>query len=478
MPAIKQSANTSLTDIKRSFDKQRNNLSHLAAITPAERINKLKRLRDTIIAHRQDFRDALFADYRKPAPEVDLTETYVILTEIKQAINNLRSWTRKHKVRTPFALFGTSSYIQYEPKGLTLVIAPWNFPIQLSVCPLVSSVAAGNAVMLKPSELTPHASSLLKHMLAEVFPENEVAVIEGDAAISAYLLSLKFDHVFFTGSPSVGKAVMKAAAEHLASVTLELGGKSPVIVDDTANIETAARRIAAGKLYNCGQLCLAPDYVFVHQSRRTEFLTAYKQQVETMYGNRDEAPLSGDYGRIVNSKHLLRLKTYLEDAVQKGASVELGGTVVESENYFSPTVLTNLTEDMLVAREEIFGPILLVYAYAALTDVIQHINSKDKPLALYIFSTSQDNINVILEKTSAGGVTVNDVALHFYNHNLPFGGVNHSGIGKGHGEWAFREFSNAKGVLTQWSPVPVNEMMYPPFTRGTKKLIDFTLKWF
>lgn len=477
MPAVEQSANTPLSVIQRSFDKQQGNLPRLAARTPAERVNTLKRLRDAILAHRQDFRDALFADYRRPAPEVDLTETHVILTEIAHAIKHLRSWTRRRKVRTPLALFGTSSYIQYEPKGMTLVIAPWNCPLQLSVCPLVSSVAAGNAVMIKPSEMAPHASSLLKGMLAEVFPEDEVAVMEGDGGVAEYLLSLKFNHVFFTGSPSVGKVVMKAAAEHLASVTLELGGKSPVIVDDTADIDTAARRIAAGKLYNAGQLCIAPDYVFVHQSRCAEFLAAYQRQVERMYGNTVEALLAGDYTRIVNRRHLLRLKTYLDDAAKKGARIESGGTVIESENLVSPTVLTNLTEDMLVAREEVFGPILLVYAYAELADAIRHIQSRDKPLALYIFSRSQDNIRAILDTTSAGGVTVNDVAIHFYNHNLPFGGVNHSGMGKGHGEWAFREFSNAKGVLTQWSRAPVSDMMHPPFTKGTKRLIDFAVKW-
>lgn len=478
MPALQQSPNTSFAEIKDVFEKQRNNCCNLASIVPKDRIKKLKRLRDALIAHRQDFRDALFADYRKPASEFDLIELYVILTEIKHTIRNLQKWTHKQRVGTPVALLGTSSYIQYEPKGLTLVIAPWNFPVQLSICPLVSSVAAGNAVMLKPSELTPNTSSLVKKVLQEIFPEEEVAVIGGDAEISAYLLSLKFNHIFFTGSPSVGKIVMKAAAEHLASVTLELGGKSPAVIDDTAPIETAARRIAAGKLTNCGQVCLAPDYVFVHRSRKTEFIAAYKKQVEKMYGKNDDERLSGDYTRIVNGNHLLRLKKYLEDAVLKGASIELGGTIIDSENYFSPTVLTNLREDMLVTREEIFGPILLVYSYADLTEVIQFINAKEKPLALYIFSASRKNIDLLLGKISAGGVTVNDVALHFYNHNLPFGGVNNSGIGKGHGEWAFREFSNAKAVLTQWSPFPVIEKMYPPFTEGTKKLIDLTLKWF
>ncbi|TAL62336.1 MAG: aldehyde dehydrogenase family protein [Bacteroidetes bacterium] len=475
---MQQSSNISFTEIKNVFDKQQNNLHRLIAITATDRIKKLKRLRETILSHQQDFRDAMFADYRKPAPEVDLIEIYVILTEIKQAIKNLYRWTGKQKVKTPFSLFGTSSYIQYEPKGLTLVIAPWNFPIQLSICPLVSSIAAGNAVILKPSEFTPQTSSLIKKVLFEVFPENEVAVIEGNAEVATYLLSLKFNHIFFTGSSSVGKIVMKAAAEHLASVTLELGGKSPVIVDDTADIETAARRIASGKLTNCGQVCLAPDYAFVHQSKKVDFLSAYEKQVKKMYGGSDQALLSGDYTRIVNSNHLLRLKRYLDDAVQKGANIELGGVIIDFENYFSPTVLTNLKEDMLVAQEEIFGPILLVYTYTDLTEVIRHINSKEKPLALYIFSASKRTINLLLGKISAGGVTVNDIAIHFYNHNLPFGGVNNSGIGKGHGEWAFREFSNAKGVLTQWSPIPIIEMMYPPFTKGTKKLIDFTLKWF
>jgi len=468
----------SFASIDAIFTAQQANRHQVAATTASERIAKLKRLKESLVAHRENFQKAVFDDFKKPAPELDLIEIYPLLQEIKHVSKRLRRWMRPKRVSTPLPLLGTSSHIQYEPKGVALIISPWNFPLQLSLSPLISAIAAGNTAILKPSEFTPHTSAALKKMLLEIFPENEVAVVEGGPEVAQHLLTLKFDHIFFTGSPQVGKLVMKAAAEHLTSVTLELGGKSPVIIDQDADIEAAARRIAAGKLSNCGQICVAPDYALVHESNQTAFVEAYAKNVEQMYGATDEARLQGDYTRIVNAQHTARLKDLLEDAVQKGATVLYGGSMSEGDHYFSPTVLGNVKANMRVASEEIFGPILPILTFSKLEEAIAIINEKEKPLAMYIFSSSKNAIRQVLHQTSAGGVTINDVGMHFYNYHLPFGGVNHSGIGKGHGEFAFQEFSNAKAVLKQWSPKPAIEMMYPPFTSRTKKIIEWVLKYF
>ncbi|NUN99405.1 MAG: aldehyde dehydrogenase family protein [Saprospiraceae bacterium] len=478
MATFLQSPNAAFSDIETIFKAQQEQIASLAATTASDRIRKLKRLAGLLWNQRTAIQEALFADFHKPATESDIIEIFPLLVEIKHTTRRLHQWMRPKAVDTPWPLLGTSSHIRYEPKGAVLIISPWNFPFQLAMEPLISAVAAGNAVVVKPSEFTPHTAAVMKKLLLEVFPENEVAVVEGDATIAQYLLSLKFDHIFFTGSPQVGKLVMKAAAEHLSSVTLELGGKSPVIIDESANIEAAARRVVAGKLSNCGQICVAPDYAFVHESKQADFLTACAKYINTMYGATDEARISGDYTRIINNQHTSRLKALLEDALQKGArSAYPGGQVQENINYFPPVLLTGVTSDMRVAAEEIFGPILPVYTFSKLEEVIQYINKKEKPLALYIFSDSKRNVEQVLKQTSSGGVTINDIAIHFYNYHLPFGGVNNSGIGKGHGEFAFHEFSNAKAVLRQWTPISGAEMLYPPFTSVKKKIVSWLMKW-
>jgi len=473
-----QSTNTSFSALENIYKAQQTRVSALAASTAKERIQKLKRLERVLMAQRTNIQEALFADFHKPAMETDVIEILPLIVEIKHTCRHLRQWMRPRSVDTPWPLLGTSSQIRYEPKGAVLIIAPWNFPLQLALDPLISAVAAGNTVIVKPSEFTPNTSAIMKKILLEVFPENEVAVVTGDAVVAQQLLTLKFDHIFFTGSPGVGKIVMKAAAEHLASVTLELGGKSPVIVDESADIEAAARRVVAGKLSNCGQICVAPDYALVHESKQADFLAACAKYINAMYGATDEARIGGDYTRIVNGNHMARLKALLEDALQKGAISEYpGGRIEEEKNYFPPFLLTHVTPDMRIANEEIFGPILPVLSFSKLDEAIRYINKKEKPLALYMFSKVRSNVAQVLNETSAGGVTINDVAMHFYNHYLPFGGVNHSGMGKGHGEFAFREFSNAKAVLRQWSPISGAEMMYPPFTSRKQKLVSWLMKY-
>jgi len=383
--AIVPGIDASTAEIARIFKLQQAHQYTVAKTTARERKEKLKRLQKTILSRKQEIRDALYADFRKHPSEVDLTEIFPVTSEIKHTARHLSKWMRPRRVKTPLALFGTSSYIHYEPKGLALIIAPWNFPINLTFGPLVSAIAAGNCVMIKPSEHTPHASAVTKSIIEEVFDESEVAVIEGGIEASTSLLALPFNHIFFTGAPAIGKIVMEAASKHLASVTLELGGKSPTIVDETASVDAAARRIAWAKFTNNGQICIAPDYLFVHESKKDEFLQKFKENIEASYGL--DARRSESYARIVNHRHYQRLSAYIEDAKQKGATVAYGGGTEGSEDYIEPTVLTDVDPSSAVMTEEIFGPVLPVYTYKSLDEPIAVINAKEKPLALYIYST-------------------------------------------------------------------------------------------
>ena len=427
------------------------------------------------MSHKQEIRDALYADFRKHPAEVDLTEVMPITSEIKHAIRHVSKWMRPHRVKTPLSLLGSSSHIHYEPKGVVLVIAPWNFPVNLTLGPVISAVTAGNCVMVKPSEHTPHASAIIKTIIEEVFDESEVAVIEGGIETSTAALALPFNHIFFTGAPAIGKIVMAAASKHLASVTLELGGKSPTIIDETASVDTAARRIAWAKFTNNGQICIAPDYLFVHESKKDEFLQKLQENIESFYGL--DARRSDSYARIVNQRHYQRLSGYIEDAKQKGATVAYGGRTEGSEDYIEPTVLTDVDPNADLMVNEIFGPVLPVYGYTSLDEPIAMINSKEKPLALYIYSKSQKNIDRIMENTRAGGTCINHSVVHFFQNNLPFGGSNNSGIGKGHGFFGFEAFSNARGVFKQVLPFSGIDLMMAPFNKLKQLLIDLSIKY-
>ncbi|HET9054190.1 MAG TPA: aldehyde dehydrogenase family protein, partial [Cyclobacteriaceae bacterium] len=352
-------------------------------------------------------------------------------------------------------------------------ISPWNFPLNLSLGPLVSAVAAGNTVILKPSEHTPHTSAVIKKMITALFPPEEVSVIEGDVEVSTELLRLPFNHIFFTGSPAVGKVVMKAAAEHLSSVTLELGGKSPVILDDSADISAAARRLAWGKFMNSGQICIAPDYVFIHRSLEAPFLEELRRVLEEFYGSQPLA--SASYCNMVNQKHKERVYSYLEDARTNGAEVVLGGE--KGELGISPTVLRNVPLHCQIMKEEIFGPILPVLVYDEKEEVTAHIQGGEKPLALYIYSRKRKNIEYFLANTRAGGTCINNNDMHFLQPYLPFGGDNHSGIGKAHGEWGFKAFSNERSVYRQHIP-SVLERLMPPYTASKNQVIEWIVKFF
>lgn len=462
--------------ILETFEAQRAYQYEVANTGYRERIAKLKALRNAVEnTYRQEIRDALYADLRKPQAESDLSEIFAVTTEINHAIKNLRSWTSKRYVSTPLAFIGSSSYIQYQPKGVCLIISPWNFPLNLTVGPLVSAIAAGNTVIIKPSEHTPHTTTVLKKMVNDLFDPREVEVIEGAVEEATELLSLPFNHIFFTGSPQVGKIVMRAAAEHLTSVTLELGGKSPTIIDETANIKSTVRRIAWGKFLNAGQICIAPDYIYVHESKKEEFVNEMKSVLTEFYDkNPNDSP---SYCSLVNQNHAGRVNAMLEDALEKGAEVVFGGEVDLEAKLISPTIITDVPLDAMVMQEEIFGPLLPILTYKEKEEVINHINGGEKPLALYVYSKQQKNIDYFIDNTRAGGTCINNNTMHFLHPNLPFGGDNNSGIGKAHGFWGFQAFSNERSVYRQVIPSVIEKLM-PPYTDGKNKIVEWIVKLF
>jgi aldehyde dehydrogenase (NAD+) len=451
-------------DIERIYTKQRQAFATRPIPTVAQRIATLRRLHDAVLAARNDIRAALWADFRKPAAEVDLSEIYPVVGEARHAIRKLRSWAKPKRVATPIGLFGSRSRIAYEPKGVVLIISPWNFPVNLTLGPLVSALAAGNRVILKPSELTPNAAAWMRRLIAGLFDEDEVALIEGDASVSEALLRRRFDHIFFTGSPAVGRIVMRAAAEHLTPVTLELGGKSPVIVDRTADLDEAARKIAWGKFLNSGQICIAPDYLLVDDAIRAPFLEKL------------QAAIHRESGVIVNDRHATRLRRLFDDALAHGAKVASGGAF--DGRAVEPTLLIDVDPSSAIMQEEIFGPLLPIVAYRTLDDALRIIAEREKPLVLYLFSRSRRVIRDVLARTTAGGTAINDTLIHFYQSNLPFGGVGESGIGKAHGVFGFEAFSNARGIIEQPTKFSAVQLMYPPYTRWKQKLIDLTVRFF
>ncbi len=452
---------------------QKSALLRLSTSSAAQRIEKLRSIESYLMQHKENLCDALYADFKKPASEVVIAEMLGVKREINHTIKHLKSWMKPQSVSTPLMLLGTKGLVQYEAKGLCLIISPWNYPFNLSICPLVHAIAAGNAVILKPSELSSATAAFIQKMISSLFDKSEVAVFEGDATVSTFLLEQKFDHIFFTGSPAIGKVVMSAAAKHLTSVTLELGGKSPAIVGPEVNVEEAAAKIAWGKFLNNGQTCIAPDYLYLHEKNYFSFLKALEATVETFYGK--NIAKSKDYARIVNRRHFDRIVSLLDDAKEKGAQVLFGGKTDADDCFIEPTVLINCTPEMRIMQEEIFGPILPVMSFQDEVAVTASIRQGDKPLALYVFSTNTEFNQYLLEHTSSGTSVVNDCLIQFGHNELPFGGVNHSGIGKSGGHYGFVEFSNQKSVVIQRTNLLKN--FYPPYGVKVRWMIDFVLKW-
>jgi aldehyde dehydrogenase (NAD+) len=464
--------------MKSAFLEQKGRISMLRNEPTKTRKERLKKLRLWIHENRPAIHQAMFADFQKASVEVDGIEIFHVLNEIKQALANLEDWAKPKKVDAPITMLGTRSFIQYEPRGICLIISPWNYPFSLAVGPLVSALAAGNTVILKPSEVTPNVSELISKMVKEIFEASVVSVVQGGPEVSQHLLSLPFDHIFFTGSPAIGKQVMKAAAENLTSVTLELGGKSPAIITHSANIKDAAKRVAVGKFVNNGQTCVAPDYLLIDERVASTFVAVLIEQTKELFSPTGEFEASESYCRIVNEKHFFRLNELLQDALQAGAKLEWGGNADQSTRFIHPMILTNVSLESRIMSEEIFGPILPIVTYRDLEEALSIINSKPKALGLYVFTQEKKVSNKVLRETSSGAVCVNDCAIHFLHHNLPFGGINNSGMGKSHGYHGFLAFSNEKPVLKQKSGFTSVQAFYPPYTSFSRKLMDWFLKLF
>ena len=463
--------------IETIFDQQLLNCQSIRNTSLKERRTKLSSIESWLLDHKDKIRDAMYADYKKPVSEVDLTEIWAVVNEIRHIRKYLKKWMRPKKVNPTLAMANAEAWIQYEPKGVVLIITPWNFPFNLSISPLISAIAAGNCAVIKPSELTPNSSKVISKMVSDLFDENEVAIFEGDANVAKALLQKPFNHIFFTGSPKIGSTVMEKAAKHLSTVTLELGGKSPTIVDETANLKDAAQKISWGKFLNCGQICLAPDYAIVHESVKEKLLQEIKKvSAEQFSSNNGGVKQSENYARIVNSKHFERLKSLLDRTTSFGDKVYMGGQTDSSSDFIEPTVLTDVKSESPIMSEEIFGPILPIITYNEIDEVIRLINSSPKPLGLYIFSYNRKNIDFILNNTSAGGTSINDTILHYMHLNLPFGGINNSGFGRTHGEAGFKAFSNQRSILRQSRLSPM-KLLYPPYTNKVKKMIKLLMKY-
>ena len=442
----------------------------------SDRIKKLKKLKNNILKYRDEIKTALRKDFKKNSTEVDLTEIFPVISEINHTINNLGKWMKNQYVKTPITLLGSKSYIKYEAKGVILIITPWNFPINLSFISLINAISAGNSVLIKPSEITSETSLVIKKIIENTFKENEVSVVLGGVEVAQDLLKLKFNHILFIGSPTIGKKVMESASKHLSSLTLELGGKSPTIIDKKCNLKSAAKRVIWAKLINNGQVCIAPDYVHIHKDVKEEFTKHLITNINKLYT--DDSSKSSSYCRIVNNNHFKRLERLLDNSIKNGSKIIYGGKVNSKDNFIEPTIIENVSSDSIIYKEEIFGPILPIFTYEKIEDVITFINEKEKPLALYIFSRNNKNINKIIEETSSGGVCINHNTLHYSNYHLPFGGINNSGFGRCHGEYGFRELSNKKSVFKQFSAFSPTDLLTPPYNSFKQKIIDFIIKYF
>ncbi|WP_026582950.1 aldehyde dehydrogenase [Bacillus sp. J33] len=429
------------------------------------RMEALGKLRTVIKQHEQELMDALKADLNKSEFDAYLTEIGILLEEIRFTMKHLKKWAKPRKVKSTIAQVGSKSFIYPEPYGIALIIAPWNYPFQLAIAPLIGAIAAGNCAILKPSELTPQTSALLSKIISENFPEEYICVIEGGVETSTALLNEKVDYIFFTGSVPVGKIIMEAASKNLTPVTLELGGKSPCIVHKDANLKLAAKRIAWGKYINAGQTCVAPDYIYAHNSIKEEFLKEVKQAIQELYGGDPIA--AGNFTRIVSERHFNRLTRFLSNGTTvHGGRHDLSSLIIE------PTVLNNVTWKDEVMEDEIFGPILPVLEYEDLSNMIAEVIKRPKPLALYIFSESEAVQNQILSSISFGGGCINDTVYHLSSPYLPFGGVGESGIGAYHGKGSFDVFSHEKSILKQTTKFDL-PFRYPTTKDALKKVKMF-----
>lgn len=435
-----------------------------ATIDISFRIDQLKKLKMLIQMHEDEILHALKADMNKPEFESYTSEIANLYEEIDLALKNIKIWSKTKRVSTPLLYFLSSSFIYQEPMGVVLIIGTWNYPFQLTIAPLISAISAGNCVTLKTSDISVNTSHLIANMIKDNFEPQYISVIEGGRDATQALLKQPFDHIFYTGGTEVGKIVMKAASENLVPVTLELGGKSPCIVDKDIDIKQTARRIVWGKFFNAGQTCIAPDYLLVHSSIKSVLLDEMKKAVTEFFG--DEPEKSPDYARIVSDKHFLRLKELLLEG-----NIFIGGTTIEKERYIAPTIIENISINNKIMEDEIFGPILPVLEYTSLNQVFEIVKNKSNPLALYLFTKNTSIQKKIIQGIPFGGGSINDTILQFGNIKLPFGGRGNSGMGHYHGEFGFKTFSHSKSVIKRsfLGDIPLR---FPPYKVGIK-----ALKW-
>ena len=447
------------------------------------RVDRLNRLKTLIMDNRYDFIEALNSDYGNRSKEASImTDAYSIIPDLNTAIKNIKKWTKpdKRSANFPFGFLGARAYVNYEPLGTVGMISPWNFPVNLSFGPLAAIFAAGNQVMHKPSELTPLTASLIKDLCDKAFDENEFATFLGGPEVGEAFTKLHFDHLLYTGSGNVGKHVMQSAAENLVPVTLELGGKSPVVIGDSADLKSSAKRIMFGKTLNAGQICLAPDYVIIHKDKKEEFITEAENAIKGFYPDIKD---NEDYTSIINERHYNRINSLIDDAKEKGANVHQinpsNEDFTQQEFYkIPPTIITNTSDDMKVMNEEIFGPVLPVLEYENIDDALSTINAKDRPLGLYYFGTDKKEESEIINKTSSGGVTVNNVIGHIQQTDLPFGGVGPSGMGRYQGYDGFKNFSNHRAVYKDigFKFDKFFDGVRPPYKGNIEKLLKALLK--
>jgi aldehyde dehydrogenase (NAD+) len=411
---------------------------------------------------------ALFDDFKKPEFEAVLTETNYVISELKTTIKNIDKWAKRVRVFPSLLNFPSTDFIYKEPYGNVLIIAPWNYPFQLALCPLISAVAAGNKVVLKPSELAPHTSAIIARIIEKSFHINHVEVVQGGIETSNKLLAKRWDYIFFTGSVPVGKIVAKAAAEHLTPITLELGGKNPCIIDQTANLKLAAKRIVWGKFINAGQTCIAPDYILVQKDMKIKFITFLIEEIIQAYGKKIEE--SPDYARIINSKNWVRLT-----GMMASEKIIFGGESDDNDFYISPTLIDEPELESTIMKEEIFGPLLPILVYESENDIDIIISKYEKPLALYVFSENDSFSDKMISRYSFGGGCINDTVAHFSNNRLPFGGVGHSGMGAYHGKLSFDIFSHHKAITKKanWLDLPMRYAPYKDKLKAIKRVLDW-----
>ena len=441
----RQTAQGVFADIERVFGLQQAHQWEMKAATAEQRKEKLRKLKSAVEAHGDEIVAAVKQDTRKPEGEIRITEFLNVTANIERNINNLDEWMKPVEV-VPSQNKYDKARIVYEARGVCLVLGPWNFPLGLVLGPVAAAVAAGNCCIVKLTDLCPATARVAGKIIRKAFDEREVALFEGGVEVATALLELPFNHIFFTGSTRVGKLVMAAAAKHLATVTLELGGKSPVIVDEDADVKVVAGDLAGAKQFNGGQACICPDYVFVKEQQKSALVEEFRSRVKQNLYTDDGSIKKDGIAQIVNEPNFARIKKLFDDAVAKGARIAVGGTLEQDDRTIHPTMLTDVTPDMLIMQEEIFGPVVPVLTYKTIDDVIEYISGRAKPLALYMYSNNQDNIDKVLSRTSSGGVTINGFFSHYLENKLPFGGVNQSGMGSYHGVFGFKAFSHERAI--------------------------------